>query len=87
MTTVSGTEVQNNLAVLWREAENGPVTVLSAGQPVAAALSPAEFEKLTVQRRGIETGFAKHLFPGVDMDALLGTNIDDVFEGQKKSLS
>ncbi len=80
MTTISATEARNNIGRLWTEAANGPVTVLSAGQPVAVVLSPAEFNQLTARRRGIKAGFAKHLFPGVDMNALLDTNIDDVFK-------
>ena len=80
MTTITATEARNNIGKLWNEAANGPVTVLSAGQPVAVVLSLAEFAKLTARRRGVKAGFAKHLFPGVDMNALLETNIDDVFE-------
>ena len=83
MTTISATEARNNIGKLWSEAANGPVTVLSAGQAVAVVLSPAEFEKLTARRRGVKAGFAKHLFAGVDMNALLETNIDDVFEGYR----
>ena len=80
MTTISATEARNNIGRLWSEAANGPVTVLSAGQPVAVVLSPTEFAKLTARKQGIKAGFGKHLFPGVDMNALLETNIDDVFE-------
>ncbi len=80
MTTISAAEAQNNLGQLWSEAANGPVTILSAGQPVAVVLSPAEFDKLTARWRGVKAGFAKHLFPGVDMNALLDTHIDDVFK-------
>ncbi len=79
MTTIDEAEAQNNIGKLWTEAANGPVTVLSAGQPVAVVLSPAEFAKLTARQNGINAGFAKHLFPGVDMNVLLETNIDDVF--------
>ena len=71
--------MQNNIGKLWTEAANGPVTVLSAGQPVAIVLSPAEFAKLTARKYGIRAGFGKHLFLGVDMNALLEANIDDVF--------
>ena len=80
MTTISATEARNNIGKLWSEAANGPVTVLSAGQPVAVVLSPAEFDKLTARKQGAKAGFAKHLFPGVDMNALLETSIDDAFE-------
>ena len=81
MTTINATEARNNIGKLWKEAASGPVTVLSAGQPVAVVLSPAEFRKLTARRRGAKAGFAKHLFKGKDMNALLDTNIEDVFEG------
>ncbi len=80
MTTISATEARNNIGKLWNEAANGPVTVLSAGQPVAVVLPPAEFAKLTARKQGIKAGFGKHLFPGVDMNALLDTSIDDVFK-------
>jgi prevent-host-death family protein len=80
MTTISATEARNNIGKLWDKASNGPVTVLSAGEPVAVVLSPAEYEKLTARKRGVKAGFAKHLFPGVDVNSLLETNIDSVFE-------
>ena len=79
MVTITETEAQNNIGKLWNEPANGPVMVLSAGQPVAIVLSPAEFTKLTARKRGVKAGFGKHLFPGVDMNALLETPIDDVF--------
>ena len=81
MTTITATEARNNSGKLWREATNEPVTVLSAGQAVAVVLSPAEFAKLTARRHGAKAGFAKHLFTGVDLNALLETRVDDVFEG------
>ena len=84
MTTISAAEASNSVSNLWNEAAHGPVTVLSAGQPVAAVMSPAEFNKLTARQHGIKAGFAKHLFPGVDMNALLDTNIDDVFNSTAK---
>ena len=36
---------------------------------------------LSAGNRGVKVGFAKHLFGGVDLNALLATNLDDVFEG------
>ena len=80
MTTIHDMELHDKIEMLWTEAASGPVTVLSAGQPVAVVLSPAEFAKLTARKHGVKAGFAKHLFPGVDMNSLLDTNIDDVFE-------
>ena len=79
MITVTATEARNNIGELWDKAAREPVTVLSAGQPVAVVLSPSEFNKLIARRGGAKAGFAKHLFPDVDMNALLDTNLDDVF--------
>lgn len=80
MVTINVTEARNNVEELWSKAAQEPVTVLSAGQAVAVVLSPAEFERLTARRRGAKAGFAKHLFAGVDLNALLDTRLDDVFE-------
>lgn len=80
MVTISATEARNRIGKLWEEAADGPVTVVSAGKAVAVVLSPAEFEKLTAQRRGAKAGFAKHLFREADLNALLETSLDDVFE-------
>ncbi len=80
MLTITATEARNSIGELWRQAASEPVTVLSAGQAVAVVLSPAEFARLTARRRGAKAGFAKHLFAGVDLNALLDTDIDDVFE-------
>ena len=80
MVTITATEARNSIGELWRQAANEPVTVLSAGQAVAVVLSPDEFARLTARQRGARAGFAKHLFNGVDLNALLETNIDDVFE-------
>lgn len=80
MVTINATEARNDMEELWSKAAQEPVTVLSAGQAVAVVLSPAEFERLTARRRGAKAGFAKHLFGEVDLNALLGTSLDDVFE-------
>jgi len=81
MTTINATEARNNIGKVWQKAASGPVTVLSAGQPVAVILSPTEFQKLTARRRGVKAGFAKDLFKGKDMNDLLDTSVEDVFEG------
>ena len=81
MTTITATEARNNIGKLWSQAAGEPVTVLSAGQAVAVVLSPAEFARLTAPTHGVKAGFAKHLFEGIDVDALLDTDIQDVFEG------
>lgn len=79
MTTISATEARNNIGKLWSQAAAGPVTVLSAGQEIAVVLSPGEFARLSARQRGAKAGFAKHLFPNTDMNALLDTPLDDVF--------
>ena len=81
MVIINAAEACNNIEELWSKAAKGPVTVLSAGQAVAVVLSPAEFERLTARHHGAKAGFAKHLFGGVDLNALLDTSLDDVFEG------
>jgi len=78
--TINAAEAHEDIEKLWSQAAQEPVTVLSAGQAVAVVLSPTEFERLTAQRRGAKAGFAKHLFNGVDLNALLETSLDDVFE-------
>lgn len=80
MTTISATEARNNIGKLWETAAQEPVTVLSAGKPIAVVLSPDEYDKMTARRKP-RAGFAKHLLSGVDVRALLDTPIDDVFEG------
>lgn len=80
MVTMNATEARNNIGKLWRQAADGPVTILSAGQAVAVVLAPTEFAKLTARKRGAKAGFARHLFPDADMKALLNTSLDDVFE-------
>ena len=74
MGTINATEARNEI---------GEVTVLSVGQIVAIVLSPAEFERLNGRRRGAKAGFAKHLFVGVDLNGLLDTSLNDVFEGYR----
>ena len=74
MVTINASEARNNIGKLWKEAAKEPVTILSAGKVVAVVLSPTEFQKLTAPRRGAKAGFAKHLLPGVDLNALLSSH-------------
>ena len=86
MNTITAAEAGSDIGELWKQAADGPVLVVSAGQAAAVVLSPGEFDKLTARRRGAKAGFAKHLFPGTDMNALLETglgvetSLDDVFK-------
>ena len=57
--------------------------VMRAGQADMIELSSAELETPTDRRRGAKAGFAKHLFAGIDLNGLLDTNIDYVFEGDR----
>jgi prevent-host-death family protein len=79
MMTLTATEANNNLEELWRKAATEPVIILRDGQPLAVVLSPAKFAGLMARRTGAKAGFAKHLYPNMDMNALLDTNLDDVF--------
>ena len=79
MVTINATEARDDIEELWSKAAKEPVTVLSAGQTIIAVLSPAEFKRLSAWGRGAKAGFAKHLFGGVDLNAL-ETSLDDVFE-------
>ncbi len=80
MITITATEANDSLPNLWQQAADEPVMVLNNGQAVAVVLSPTEFARLTARRQGAKAGFAKHLFAEVDMNALLDTRLDDVFE-------
>ena len=79
MVIINATTARNNIGKLWNAAAIEPVTIQSAGKPIAVVLSPDEYAKLTGQLKPRQGGFAKDLFPGVDIDDLLSTPIDDVF--------
>jgi prevent-host-death family protein len=79
-TLINASEARNNIGKLWSSAASGPVTIMSAGKPIAVVLSPSEYEKLTARRGGAKAGFAAHLFPGTDLNAVLDTDINTVFE-------
>lgn len=79
MVTMNATDARNNIGKLWDTASREPVTIESAGKPIAVVLSPEEYEKLKKQRKPRQPGFAKDLLAGVDVDALLATSIDEVF--------
>lgn len=79
MTTISATEARNNIGKLWETAAQEPVTVLSAGKPIAVVLSPDEYEKMTARRKPRQAGTGKQFFAGVDVNALLAVDITDAF--------
>jgi len=79
MVTINATDARNNIKKLWTTAAIEPVTIESAGKPIAVVLSPEEYASLKGQRKPRQGGFAKGLFAGVDLDALMATPIDDIF--------
>ena len=81
MVTMNATEARNNISKLWETAALEPVTVQSAGKPIAVVLSPEAYEKLTHQRKPRQYGCGRHLLSGagIDVDELLATSIEDVF--------
>ena len=79
MITINATEARNNIGKLWDAASQEPVTIESAGKPIAIVLSPEAYNKLTCQRKPRKAGTMRHLFVDVDVNALLATPIDDVF--------
>lgn len=79
MTTMNATDARNNIGKLWERASREPVTIESAGKPIAVVLSPEEYDKLKRRRKPRQPGTMRDLLAGVDIDALLATPIDDVF--------
>jgi len=77
---MNATEARNNIGKLWETAADEPVTIESAGKPIAIVLSPDAYEKLISPRRPRKAGTMKRMFEGVDVNALLDTPIDDVFK-------
>lgn len=86
MATISETEARSNIGKLWRTAAQGPVTVESAGRPIAVVLSPEEYDRISARRpartpQPRQAGTGKSLLAGVDINALLAVDIAELFEG------
>ena len=79
MVTINATEARNNIGKLWDAASREPVTVESAGKPIAIVMSPEENVRLTRKRTPRQSGGMRQLFAGVDVNELLATPVDDVF--------
>ena len=80
MVTMNATDARNNIGKRWETAADEPVTVESAGKPIAVVLSPEVYEKLMSPRRPRKAGSMKRMLAGVDINALLNTPIDDDFK-------
>ena len=79
MVTITETEAKKNIGKLWVSASQEPVTVESAGRPIAVVMSPEAYKALTSPHQPRKAGFAKELLAGVDVNALLAIPIDDAF--------
>ncbi len=79
MITLKASQVHDDLKQLWDTTQDGPVMVESAGEPVAVVLSPTKYSRLIGQAAPRRAGAGKHLFAGVDVDALLAVDLTDSF--------
>jgi len=79
MVTMTATAARNNIKKLWTTAATEPVTIETAGKPIAVVISPDEYTRLKSRAKPRKLGFAKDILAGIDVDALLATPIDDVF--------
>ena len=90
MITMSATDAKNKIGDLWELADKEPVTIERNGtaryivSPVDTyvTLPREEYDRL---RGGTEhpprqIGFAKELFAGTDIDALLNVDLTDVMQ-------
>lgn len=81
MVTFTATEARNNIGKLWEAAANEPVLVEAAGKPMVVVMSAEEYNKLTGSpRKPRIAGTGANLLANLDVDDLLSTPIDEVFE-------
>jgi prevent-host-death family protein len=80
MKTLKATFVRNHIAEAWEMARTEPITIENHGSPEFVLMSVSEYEKLAQKRKPRQPGFAKHIFEGVDIDALLATPIPGLEE-------
>jgi prevent-host-death family protein len=88
MIKISATDAKNKIGELWALAESEPVTIERNGVPKYQLISTdhyvavpiEEYDKLKAARKTPKPGFAKDLFEGVDVDALLAVDITSEFE-------
>jgi prevent-host-death family protein len=81
MIKMNATEARNNIGKLWDAAAEEPVTIESAGKPIAVVLSPDTYGRLTAQRAPRQAGCGRHLLSGagIDINKLLETPLDAEF--------
>ena len=80
MQTVTATFVRNKIADAWEMARSGPLAIENHGEVEFVILSAADYDKLTHGRKPRQAGYARHLFEGVDVDALLATPVPGLEE-------
>jgi prevent-host-death family protein len=78
---MNASEAGSDIAKLWDMAARGPVTVESAGKPIAVVMSPEDYTKLNASRKRRQAGCGLHLLSGagVDVSQLLAIPVDDEF--------
>lgn len=83
MVSMNATEARNNIGKLWDTVALEPVTIESAGKPIAVVLSPEAYKTLTRQRPARQPGCGRHLLSGagIDVDQLLATPVEGFFFG------
>jgi PHD/YefM family antitoxin component YafN of YafNO toxin-antitoxin module len=87
MITISATDAKNKIGELWDLADREPVTVERNGKARYMLISiddyvavpREEYERTRSNRPAPRFGCAKHLFEGVDTDALLAVDLSDMF--------
>ena len=81
MITISATEARNNIGKLWDKAAKEPVTIESAGKPIAVVLNAETYKELTMVRAPRQSGCGRHLLSGkgIKINDLLATPLEDVF--------
>jgi len=83
MTTISASDVKNRIGDLWATADKEPVVVERNGKPrylVAAfdkyvAIPKEEYDRLRGAKPAPRLGFAREVFAGADIDALLEVDL------------
>ena len=80
MVDITATQARNNIGKLWTMARSEPVTIESAGKPIAVVIGPEEYAKMNSRpRKERQLGTMKDKFEGVDIDARLDISVDEQF--------
>jgi len=85
--TVNAAFVRNHIAETREMAREAPLVVENHGKPEFVIVSAEEFAKLTGTRKSRQTGYARHVLEGVDIDELLATPVPGIEEYTPAGLS